>query len=168
MNIIQRGAISPNGEPISIGRYGILRSFDKYENMEAIPRMATMVQHPILLKSGDLIGEGILHSQAFDLRERKIRAAKILGLMWLFAALSLPIIIAHFVLVPGFLIAGPVMAYKRYRVTEVPDHVSGNCPAGKEDFTLALEASDRLPMWRHCPSCSASLYLMDKEGASAV
>lgn len=130
--------------------------------------MATMVQRPILLKSGDAVGDGILHLQAFDPRERKIRAAKMLGLMWLFAALSVPIIIAHFVLVPGFLLAGPVMAFKRYRVTEVPDHVSGNCPAGKEDFTLSLEASDRLPMWSHCPSCNASLYLMDKEGSAAA
>lgn len=122
-----------------------------------------MVTRPILVKSGDIVNDGVLHLQAFDDGERKIRAAKIWGMMWLFAVLSLPIIIAHFVLVPGFLIAGPVMAIKRYRVTEVPDHVSGNCPAGKEDFTIPLEASDHLPMWSHCPTCNASLQLLDKE-----
>ena len=125
--------------------------------------MTTMVTRPILVKSGDITNEGVLHSQAFDDRERKIRAAKIWGMMWLFAVLSLPIIIAHFVLVPGFLIAGPVMAYNRYRVQEIPDHVSGNCPAGKEEFTLQLESSDHLPMWTHCPTCNASLHLQEKE-----
>ena len=89
-------------------------------------------------------------------------------MMWLFAVLSLPIIIAHFVLVPGFLIAGPWLAMKRYRVTEIPDHVSGNCPSGKEEFTLELEASDHLPMWTHCPACNASLHLIEKEQSAAV
>ena len=130
--------------------------------------MTTMVERPIVLKSGDNTGEGVLHLQAFDSRERKIRAAKSWALMWLFALLSLPIIIAHFVLVPGFLIAGPVLAVRRYRVTEVPDHVSGHCPAGKEEFTLELESSDRLPMWSHCPVCKASLQLLDKEAAGVA
>jgi hypothetical protein len=125
--------------------------------------MTTMVTRPILVKSGDITNDGVLHLQSFDDGERKIRAAKIWGMMWLFAVLSLPIIIAHFVLVPGFLIAGPVMAFKRYRLLEIPDHVSGKCPAGKEDFTLKLEASDHLPMWTHCPTCNASLQLLDKE-----
>jgi len=130
--------------------------------------MSTLVHHPIVIKCGDIVGSGVLHSNVFDARERKIRAAKIWGLMWLFALLSLPIIIAHFVLVPGFLIAGPVMAFKRYRVTEVTDHVSGNCPSGKEDFTLPLEASDRLPMWAYCPACNAPLQLLEKEDFSVT
>ena len=130
--------------------------------------MTTMMQRPIVLKSGEATGDGVLHLRAFDDRERKIRAAKIWALMWLFAVLSLPIIIAHFVLVPGFLIAGPVMAVKRYRVTEVPDHVSGVCPSRKDEFTLALEASDHLPMWKHCPVCQASLQLSEKDGAGTA
>ena len=125
--------------------------------------MTTMVTRPIIMKSGDIVGDGVLHLKAFDAKERKIRAAKIWGLMWLFALLSLPIIIAHFVLVPGFLIAGPVMAYKRYKLTEVPDHVSGTCPTNKEEINLPLEASTRLPMWTHCPKCNASLQLIEKE-----
>lgn len=130
--------------------------------------MTTMIQRPILLKSGEASGEGILHIRAYDAKERKMRAAKIWALMWLFAILSLPIIIAHFVLVPGFLIAGPVMAARRYRVEEEPDHISGQCPAGKEDFTLPLETSDHLPMWRYCPICNASLQVLEKEGVSAI
>jgi hypothetical protein len=130
--------------------------------------MTTTVTRSIIVKSGDVVDECVLYSQAFDTRERKMRATKIWGLMWLGAVLSLPIIIVHFILVPGFLIAGPVMAARRYRITEVPDHVSGRCPSGREDFTLALEPSARLPMWTHCPQCSASLHLIEKESAQAV
>lgn len=125
--------------------------------------MTTMVQRPIVLKSGDATGEGVLHMQTFDAKERKMRAAKTWALMWLFAVLSIPIIIAHFVLVPGFLIAGPVLAVRRYRVTEVPDHVSGVCPTNNDEFNLKLEASDRLPMWSYCPICNSSLQLLEKE-----
>jgi hypothetical protein len=139
-----------------------------FETRGAILRMTTMIQRPIVLKSGEVTGDGILHIKAFDAKERKLRAAKTWALMWLFAVLSLPIIIAHFVLVPGFLIAGPVLAVKRYRITEVPDHVSGLCPSGKEEFTLALESSDHLPMWSYCPVCNASLQLLEKEGAGAA
>lgn len=124
--------------------------------------MTTTITRPIHMKSNDFNSEGILHLQAFDPRERKIRAAKMWGLMWLFALLSLPIIIAHFVLVPGFLIAGPVMAYRRYRVKEVPNHMTGICPTNKEEINLPLEASVRLPIWIHCPGCKSSIQLLEK------
>ena len=130
--------------------------------------MTTIVTRPILIKSGDIETNGLLHLQSFDAKERKIRAAKIWGLMWLFAVLSVPLIIAHFVLVPGFLIAGPVMAMKRYKLTEIPDHVTGPCPGKDHEFTLKLEVSDRLPMWSHCPECQASLHLLEKEQSAAV
>jgi hypothetical protein len=129
--------------------------------------MTTTVTRPILVKSGDFEHEGLLHLKTFDARERKIRAAKIWGMMWLGAVLSVPIIIAHFVLVPGFLIAGPVMAMKRYRTAEIPDHASGICPANKEEFQLPLEPSTKLPLWTHCPQCRCSLYLRDKEPVPA-
>src|SRR3569833_3439926 len=107
--------------------------------------MATMTARAILIKGGDIINEGVLHLQTFDARERKIRAAKMWGLMWLFALLSVPIIVAHFVLVPGFLIAGPVMAYRRYRLVEVPNQVTGMCPTNKEEINLPLGAAGRGP-----------------------
>ena len=130
--------------------------------------MPTTVTRPIIVKSGDHENPGILHLKAFDARERRIRAAKIWGMMWLGAVLSVPIIIAHFLLVPGFLIAGPVIAMRRYRVSEVPDEVSGICPANNEQFSLALEASARLPLWVHCPRCQASLHLREQPQSLGV
>src|SRR3569833_1725662 len=78
--------------------------------------MATMTARAILIKGGDIINEGVMHLQTFDARERKIRAAKIWGLMWLFALLSKTNNKTHNEKEPGFLLAGPVMAYRRYRL----------------------------------------------------
>ena len=51
-------------------------------------------------------------------------------LLWLLAFVTLFIPLAHFVLVPGFLIAGPVVAILAYRMKESKEHASGICPSG--------------------------------------
>src|SRR3954451_21715291 len=92
-------------------------------------------QRPIIIESDDISSEGLLHTQILDEHQRMMRAAKIWAIMWVLMLFSLPVFILHFVLVPGFLIAGPVMAARRYGVTEIPDHISGICPACKQELT---------------------------------
>lgn len=125
--------------------------------------MPALEQRSILIKSGESASDGLLHSQVFTPRERALRAMKVWGLSWLLALASVPIIVAHWVLVPGFFLAGPIWAYKRYRTPSVPDHVSGRCPMKSEEISVPLEASDRLPMWTHCPVCHASLQFVERE-----
>lgn len=127
--------------------------------------MSVLEQRAILLKSGEQQRDGVLHVQVFTPHERLVRAAKVWGLSWLLALASVPIIIAHWVLVPGFFIAGPIWAYKRYGMLSVPDHASGQCPTNGEDISLALEPSDRLPLWTYCPVCHASVQLVERERA---
>lgn len=130
--------------------------------------MPALEQRPIVIRSGDQERPGLLHLNTYTPRERMLRAAKVWGLSWLLAVLSIPIVIAHWVLVPGFFIAGPIWAYKRYSMTSAPDHVSGQCPSNGEQITLALEPSDRLPLWTHCPACKASLQLLEQGAAAPV
>lgn len=127
--------------------------------------MSVLEQRSILIKSGELESDGLLYSQVFTPQERLRRAMKVWGLSWLLALASVPIIVAHWVLVPGFFLAGPIWAYKRYRTPSVPDHVSGRCPMRHEEISVPLEASDRLPMWTHCPVCHASLQFVEREQA---
>ncbi len=138
-------------------RGSALRDLKKGDDMPALE------QRSILIKSGELASDGLLHSQVFTPQERLQRALKMWGLLWLLALASVPIIVAHWVLVPGFFLAGPIWAYKRYRTPSVPDHVSGRCPMKSEEISVALEASDRLPMWTHCPVCNASLQFVERE-----
>ncbi len=127
--------------------------------------MSVLEQRSILIKSGELESDGLLYSQVFAPQERLLRAMKVWGLSWLLAVPSILLPIAHWVLVPGFIIAGPIWAYKRYRTPSVPDHVSGHCPMQHEEISVPLEASDRLPMWTHCPVCHASLQFVEREQA---
>ena len=122
---------------------------------------------PIIIESDDVSGEGLLYAQIVDEQQRMMRAAKIWAIMWVLMLLSLPVFILHFVLVPGFLIAGPVMAMRRFGVTEIPDHISGNCPLCKQEFTLGAASFSSLPLRAPCPACGKILLLRETSEYSA-
>jgi len=105
----------------------------------------------------------------YDQTDRVKRTLQRLGFFWLLAGITLFIPIAHFVLVPGFLIAGPVMAYLTYQTREVRNHTTGTCPAcGAADITLPMEAKDTLPKWSYCPDCNAPLQILAADDAQAT
>jgi hypothetical protein len=95
----------------------------------------------------------------FDDKDRLKRALKRLGLFWLLAIGSIPIIFAHWVLVPGFFIAGPIAAMMVYRVGQAFEDASGQCPNCNESITIKLEAKDSLPKWTYCPSCNKAIQI---------
>ena len=100
-----------------------------------------------------------MQTTCFASGDRIQRALMRLGLLWLLAAITLFIPIAHFVLVPGFLIAGPVMAWLSYRVTQQREQVSGICPSCDVNVNLKVDAADTLPKWTYCPACNAPLHI---------
>ena len=97
--------------------------------------------------------------QAYSSKERKKRAILTLLGFWALAALSIPILIAHFILVPGFFIGGIVLSSKRWKTGEEAESVSGTCPACQNEITINLEKKGELPQWQYCPVCSDSLEL---------
>jgi hypothetical protein len=105
--------------------------------------------------------------QAYSNAERKKRAILTLLSFWALAALSIPILIAHFILVPGFFIGGIVLSSKRWRTAEEAESVSGTCPACHNEITINLEKKGELPQWQYCPSCSDSLELDALPGEAA-
>lgn len=109
------------------------------------------------------VGVGELHIQLFNHRERIRRAATAWLISWALALLSVPIIFAHWVLVPGFFFAGPYMAYRYYHTTAVPKKITGQCPACGDELELKLEPSDQLPSWRYCSACKESLHITEGE-----
>lgn len=111
---------------------------------------------------GDISSDATLYSLEFDQSELTKRALKRLGLCWLASIASIPIIFAHWVLVPGFFIAGPIMAMTAYKMKTVPDHADGACPVCKENISFKLEPKDSLPKWNYCPSCKKSVQVCDK------
>lgn len=127
--------------------------------------MATAESRPIRIESNDgAVSTGMLHIMKYTKKERVTRALKVLGLMWALALATLFIPIAHFVLVPGFLIAGPVMAFMRYRVIEHPDNATGECPVCRHAMKISLEPNAHLPMWTYCPASNDPIQLHEEAG----
>lgn len=130
--------------------------------MAEIDKQAVVLKHD---SAGASPGE--LHVEVYDSNDRRKRAIKVLLICWGLALASLPIIIAHFVLVPGFFIAGPVFAYRNYHTLSLPKKITGICPSCGQPIELQLESSDKLPMWRYCSACNTSLHIESVEPTSA-
>ncbi len=80
--------------------------------------------------------DGIAVVRSFDRGARLRRAFRGLALFWLAAIVSILIPVAHFVLVPGFAIAGLVVLMMRLRAHEEVERVHGTCPdcGTEQDF----------------------------------
>ncbi len=124
--------------------------------------MATEQTRPIIISnSGGEQTTGTLHYLVYTQQELMVRAWKALGLFWGLAVITVFIPIAHFFLVPGFLIAGPVVAYSRYRAKDTMERANGKCPTGDEETAIPLEASDQLPKWTYCSANNDPVQLAD-------
>ncbi|MDH5300125.1 MAG: hypothetical protein OEW58_02035 [Gammaproteobacteria bacterium] len=106
--------------------------------------------------------DGVLHYTSYNPADRLGRAAIALVACLIAAGVTLFIPIAHFFLVPAFLIAGPVLFFLRYKQTDAKGNVDSRCPRCHESVVIELEATDKLPKWSFCPKCDCSLELSEK------
>ena len=95
------------------------------------------------------------------LGRRVWRAAVPCLVCWALALASVFIVLAHFILVPGFLVAGPVLAYVRFRMVRVVRKVHGACPRCR------IEQDFKPPSWGRtidCARCKNQLVLTGLDG----
>src|SRR5258708_5675775 len=85
--------------------------------------------------------------------DRTRRALKALGACWGLAVVSVIVPIAHFVLVPGFLALGVVLATRRARETASVRAVEGHCPRCNADRSFIASGPLRPGMKVQCPVC---------------
>jgi hypothetical protein len=87
------------------------------------------------------------------------RAGVGLGIAWLlaFPAIFLPVL--HFVLVPGFVIGGVVLAAVRLREDRTLARVEGTCPRCRAGLDVTPGGRFRLPRSVQCPQCKNTLTL---------
>lgn len=117
---------------------------------------------PVRLSDGDgNAGDGKLYTTVYGSGERMQRALLRLAVFWGLAGVTVFIPLAHFVLVPGFAIAGPVVAVMTYRMEQARDRAEGRCPACGEEISIKLEAKDEIPKWTYCPACNVALQISD-------
>lgn len=123
--------------------------------------MATIEEQDVWIKvnDGDTACAGVFFETHYTPHDRFVRAIKALGALWGMAVLLIPVPPIHLILIPAFLIAGPVVAYRRYITSVVANHVTGACPTCKQDMKLALQPADRVPTWKYCPKCNAPVHI---------
>ncbi len=111
----------------------------------------------VLTGYGDSTTAGEATVVHFDGGERMARAGKGLAMAWGAALASVFIPVAHFLLVPGFFLAGLVVFVKRMRRKVVVDTVRGACPDCNHDQSFDTANDWCLPMHLTCANCSRLL-----------
>ena len=120
----------------------------------------TRTEKFVLTGYGDTTTSGAATVLQFDRAERIARAGKGLAMAWGAALVSVFIPVAHFLLVPGFFLAGLLVFGKRMRRRAVVDTVRGACPDCNHEQTFDVSSNWRLPMHLTCANCSRLLTAM--------
>lgn len=102
------------------------------------------------------IAEGTVQIQFWDKSMRTKRALKFLAICWALAVVSIVIPLAHFVLVPAFLIAGPIGASRFWNQTSIVLSGSSTCPDCKSALPI-VRSSDQWPLSEMCSKCQTNL-----------
>lgn len=105
---------------------------------------------------GDRRSEGTVSIQVRSSQERTLRALKFLGVCWLLSAMTIVVPIAHFVLVPGFFIAGPIGAWFMLQGKSVVLGGEGPCPSCGAPLPIARSA-DKWPLTDLCTACKTTV-----------
>lgn len=94
---------------------------------------------------------------AYDRGRRVRRAVAGLALCWGAATLSIPIIIAHLILVPGFFLGGIYLFIRRLKTEQAVRGIHGTCPDchTEQDFEVPGRWSEQMEV--ACGHCHRSL-----------
>lgn len=103
--------------------------------------------------------EGMVRVRVRHPSERVARALKGWLGCWALSAITLFIPIAHFVLVPGFFVAGIVLGVRWSRETRSFVQAHGPCPGCGAQQTFRLRGKYALPKETSCPACRARVFL---------
>lgn len=121
-----------------------------------------ILQHIVIQARGTLMADGSLLGRRFSTRQRWQRGAMAWAILWALALATAAVPVAHFVLTPILLVAGPIAGYLRYRMTEQLASMQGECPLCRRPFTLKLDAGTALPYWDNCPECGDHIRLASR------
>jgi len=101
----------------------------------------------------------VMQAITFTPQEQKSRAMKKFLMFFVIASVCILIPIAHFFLVPGFLIGGIIAAKRLWNRSSEGIDAKGICPACNKQITINLDKNGELPQWHDCPECGDALEL---------
>lgn len=100
--------------------------------------------------------QGEIYIQKWNQGERMRRALMWGAIFWAIAIFCVLIPILHFVLVPTFLILGPIMGYRAYKQESVVLGGIGTCPRCHKELPIEKAKAD-WPISDLCTSCHNSV-----------
>lgn len=106
--------------------------------------------------------------RTYDGRARAWRAARVLAICWGLAAVSVLVPIAHFLLVPAFFLAGPLLAVPKLRERASVLSARGRCPACGEERAFHVHAPWKESIAVNCGACRRGLRLVLMNPAAAA
>ena len=132
------------------------------ETTRAERRHAAMMSRgaaqPVTLRAGEQRSAGEVRVERWDGSARLVRAAKSWALLWALAVVSILVPVAHFVLVPAFLLAGPIAGVARYRQRSGVLGGEATCPSCGARMIIEARA-DRWPFLEHCEACGRAVWV---------
>jgi hypothetical protein len=102
------------------------------------------------------VSQGELEIQNWDKSDRLGRSLKWTAILWGGALISVLIPILHFLLVPSFFIAGPIVGWLTYKTEKAVLGGKGSCPFCKAPLEIAKTAYE-FPVKELCTECYSSL-----------
>lgn len=109
--------------------------------------------------------DGDVYVQTWDQRERILRSVKIGAGCFGFAVIAVFIPLLHFVLVPAFLIATPIVAYKAYLMQAVALGGMSRCPKCSAPMAIVRQKLE-WPLKDVCAKCFENVKIEDLGVAS--
>lgn len=110
--------------------------------------------------------DGVARVRVWPPRARALRVARGLGACWVLAVPALFVPVAHFVLVPGLVIGGVVLALRWSGQTRTFAQVDGVCPSCGQEAGFSVRGKFKLPRETNCGSCGARVILKAAAGAA--
>jgi hypothetical protein len=112
------------------------------------------------------VSKGEITLIEWEPRDCSRRAMKALGICWGLALFSIIIPIAHFILVPGFLLAGPFVAFFTYSTKSIVDGGTGSCPGCGVPFVVS-RMKPNWPLDELCTRCHSRVSIFLHEDVPA-
>ncbi|HUK21698.1 MAG TPA: hypothetical protein VLV45_09095 [Gemmatimonadales bacterium] len=100
---------------------------------------------------------GTVQITSFTHEQRARRAFAELGKWWGASLLAVFIPVAHFVLVPAFLVYGAVQCIERWRTAEGASNARATCPDCGHEQVFDIPARWRVPQAVTCRACQRGL-----------
>ncbi|MGE4234192.1 MAG: hypothetical protein AB7F43_12760 [Bacteriovoracia bacterium] len=99
---------------------------------------------------------GTIQVRSWNSKERMTRALKYGGMCWAIGICCIVLPIVHFILVPAFLIAGPIVALVVYKREKVVLGGEATCPSCQKKTPIS-KGVFRFPTTDTCDHCRCNL-----------